>query len=231
MSEKKLLTKEIAEQLIDNEDSVDLREFTGIEDAGAESLAGYDGSLDLPSLTSISDAAAESLSKHEFGLCLGVEELSGAAALSLSHYEKDMLHLPFLKCLGGEAGHLALAENLLKENWDDGVLYLNSLTEVSLPAIQVLGRNKGKELSLGLTHLSDDMARALVQYEGWLNLEGLSEISDTAADILSMRKGKLSMMNLEELSDIAAQNLAKIDQEVSPLWIDQELREKVARYR
>jgi hypothetical protein len=70
MSDEKVLTKEIAEQFL-ADDSVDLDEFTAIEDEAAESLSKHEGaSLNLSGLTSLSDAAAKSLSKHEGDLNL-----------------------------------------------------------------------------------------------------------------------------------------------------------------
>ena len=42
MSDEKVLTKEIAEQFLADEDSVGLSEFTAIEDEAAESLSKYD---------------------------------------------------------------------------------------------------------------------------------------------------------------------------------------------
>ncbi len=58
MSDEKVLTKEIAEQFLADYYSVDLREFTAIEDAAAESLSTYWGWwLYLIGLTELSDAA------------------------------------------------------------------------------------------------------------------------------------------------------------------------------
>ena len=69
MSEENVLTKEIVEQYLADED-VDLEEFTELDDDVAESLSKYTGHLELNGLTSLSDAAAESLSKHEGHLSL-----------------------------------------------------------------------------------------------------------------------------------------------------------------
>ncbi len=94
MSNEKVLTKEIAKQFLEDEDSaVDLSEFTAIEDAAAESLSKHEGELylDLSGLTSLSDAAAKSLSKHEDNLNLdGLTSLSDAAAKSLSKHVGDL---------------------------------------------------------------------------------------------------------------------------------------------
>ena len=67
MSEK-ILTKEIAEQFIADEDSVDLTEFTKIDDDAAEVLSrfGFNTIMQtiwLDGLTELSDAAAKSLAK------------------------------------------------------------------------------------------------------------------------------------------------------------------------
>ena len=64
MAEKRLTT-EIAEQFLADTYSVDLREFTEVDDDAAESLSKYEVDLNLKRLRSLSDAAAESLSKHE----------------------------------------------------------------------------------------------------------------------------------------------------------------------
>ncbi len=60
-----LLTGEIAERFLKDEDSVDLEEFTAMEDAAAASLAKHKRGLSLDGLTRLSDSAAESLSKHQ----------------------------------------------------------------------------------------------------------------------------------------------------------------------
>ena len=77
MSDEKVLTKEIAEQFLAYDDSVDLDDFTTIEDTAAESLSKHERSLELNSLTELSNAAAESLSKHKGRLSLdGLTSLS-----------------------------------------------------------------------------------------------------------------------------------------------------------
>ena len=81
MGDEKVLTKEIAEQFLADEDSVNLGEFTAIEDAAAESLSNYEGDVALSGLSQLSDSAAVSLSKHKGCLSLsGLTHLSFAAA-------------------------------------------------------------------------------------------------------------------------------------------------------
>ena len=62
MSEENILTKDIAEEFLKDDQSVSLLEFTSIEDSAAESLSKHQGQLSLVGLTELSDAAAESLS-------------------------------------------------------------------------------------------------------------------------------------------------------------------------
>jgi hypothetical protein len=70
MSDEKLLTKEIAEQFVDDPYSADgFSEFTAIEDDAAEVLAKFDEfALDLSGLAKLSDTAVGYLSKCEVGL-------------------------------------------------------------------------------------------------------------------------------------------------------------------
>ena len=116
MSEEKVLTKEIAEQFLADEDSVDLSEFTAIEDDAAEVLSTneptnpWGRSLYLFGLTSLSDSAAESLSKHKGDISLAsLTSLSDSAAESLSKHKGFSLRLGGLTELSDAA-----AESLSK---------------------------------------------------------------------------------------------------------------------
>jgi len=131
------ISKQIAEQFLADEGSVDLSEFTEIADNASELLRWYYYELDLSGLTSLSDAAAESLSKHEGELSLnGLTSLSDAATESLSKHK-------------------------------GGYLALDGLTDLSDATAESLGRYKGGSLSLlGLTSLSDAAAESLSKKEG-----------------------------------------------------------------
>ena len=84
MSNDKVLTKNIAKQFLEDEDSaVDLDEFTAIEDAAAKSLSKYEYNLYLNGLTSLSDAAAKSLSYHVFDIDLDLDDIPESAAAIL----------------------------------------------------------------------------------------------------------------------------------------------------
>ena len=93
MSNEKVLTKEIAEQFLENVNSVELSKFTAIEDEAAERLSKCRGGwLSLDGLTSLSDAAAESLSKHEGDLSLSLDNIPESAAAILRQHPSRGLH-------------------------------------------------------------------------------------------------------------------------------------------
>jgi len=145
------LSQEIAQQFLKDEDSVNLDDFTSIEDAAAKSFSEYEGYLSLDGLTSLSDAAAESLSKHKGNLSLdGLTELSDAAAESLSKH-KDELSLNGLTKLSDAA-----AESLSKHK---GSLSLDGLTELSDAAAESLSQCR-------------EISRWHAQDQDWGTLEG-----------------------------------------------------------
>ena len=83
MAEKRL-TKEIAEQFLVDDESVDLEEFTEIDDDAAERLSQHEDWLFLDGVKSLTDSAAESLACHGGHLSLrGLTTLSEAAAAKL----------------------------------------------------------------------------------------------------------------------------------------------------
>ena len=86
-----LLTVEIAEKFLADNDSVDLSQFTSVEDAAAESLAKHKGQLRLEGLTSLSDSAAEALGKHERYLGLDHYKLPPSASKILKDAGHDGL--------------------------------------------------------------------------------------------------------------------------------------------
>ena len=111
---EKPLTTEIAEQFLADDESVDLSEFTVLDDEAAEILSRHKGDLYLDSLTSLSDAAAESLSKYKGYLSLdGLMSLSDAAAESLCRLE--------LGCLSLELDHFMTSSGYILQShltWD-----------------------------------------------------------------------------------------------------------------
>jgi hypothetical protein len=155
MSDENVLTKEIAEQFLADEDSVDIGEFTTIEDAAAESLGEHSGELYL-GLTSLSDAAAESLSKHLGDLNLdSLTSLSDTAAESLSKHQ-EKLDLGGLTSISDAA-----AESLSKHQ---GELVLWGLTNISDAAAESLSKHQGKLHLDGLTSCSEKAAEYLCNH-------------------------------------------------------------------
>jgi hypothetical protein len=172
MSEKKILTKEIAEQFIADELSVYLSQYTSIEDVAAEVLSEKSGSvlgssLNLEGITSLSDEAAESLSKFkgDYLLLDGITSLSDAAAESLSKLEGGNLQLSGLASLSDEA-----AESL--SGFSGNFLLLDGITSLGDAAAKSLSNFGGNRLSLnGLTSLSDAAAESLSELEDRLRVD------------------------------------------------------------
>ena len=86
MNDKKVLTKEIAEKFLADEDSVDLTKFTTIEDEAAKSLGKHQGDLPLDGIKELSDEAAKGLAalKDQELQIEGVTRLSDKAAKTLT---------------------------------------------------------------------------------------------------------------------------------------------------
>ena len=203
MSDEKVLTKEIAEQLFADDYYVEFSEFTAIDDEAAEILGRCEFSLYLSGLPSLSDAAAESLGRHQGDIELrGLTELSDAAAKSLSQ-NQGLLDLRGLTNLSDAA-----AESLSRHK---GNLWLSGLTELSDAAVESLSKHEGNLGLSGLTTLSDAAAESFSKHEGDLNLNSLTSLSEAAAQGLGRHKGDLHLDSLVELSDTAAESLSKVE--------------------
>ena len=205
--EEKMLTKELAEELLRDAEAegyveMYLMHFTTIEAAAASVLSKFQGELEFNDLTSLPDAAAKSLSKHKGRISLMVlSELSDAAAENLSKHEGEYLSLSGLTELSDAA-----AENL---STHAGELFLDGLAELSAAAAESLSKHDNTLSLEVLTELSDVAAESLSKHKGRLYLEGLTELSDAAAESLSKHEGEyLSLSGLAELSDAAAKHLA-----------------------
>ena len=108
MSEKTILTTEIARQFVEwtphfmngfmtYTNPIDLEEYDQIEDKAAKIVSSYESDLNLSSLTNLSDAAAESLCQHVGPLNLdGLKTISDAAAESLSRHRGERGHRGFV---------------------------------------------------------------------------------------------------------------------------------------
>ena len=149
MSAKKLLTKEIAEQYLEDENSVAVGDFTEIEDAaalvlGARKTSKWD-SLDLSGLTSLGSTAAKSLSAFKGTLYLsGLTSLSDGVAESLSGHEAK--------------------------------LHLGGLVSLSDSTAEILAKHKGELHLSGLKMVSEKAADSLIKCKGTLHLDALKEL-------------------------------------------------------
>ena len=85
MSKEKVLTKEIAEQFMKEEDSVDLSLYSEFEDSAIEALSNYDGQLSL-------DALVKEVKEWEYlgSSNYGVRESGEALARLLSKHKGDL---------------------------------------------------------------------------------------------------------------------------------------------
>jgi hypothetical protein len=88
-------------------------------------------------------------------------------------------------------------------------LALDRLTTLSEEVARAIARFNGYLSFDGLTALSDEAARALAQHEGVLSLGGLTTLSDEAAKALAQHEGFLSLSGLTMLSHEAARALAQ----------------------
>jgi hypothetical protein len=145
----KVLTKEIAEQFLADEDSVDLSEFTAIEDEAAEVLGGYKGSLYLHGLVALTDTSACSLGNHKGDLHLNsLVTLTDTSACSLGNH-KGNLDLSGVACLS-----------------TNSISYLmQHKGEINLESLQELDVDGAKAISAALSHfvLDDDQFSDEVQ--------------------------------------------------------------------
>jgi uncharacterized protein YxjI len=238
--DEEMLTVEVAEQFLEDQYSVNLSEFTSIEEEAADVLSNYESYIVLDGLTELSDKAAENLSKHKGALYLNeLTELSDAAARSLSEFKGELLLMGLAdlsdavaESLSKHEGYLCLdgltnlsdaaTESLSKH---EGALSLDGLTELSDVTAERLSKIKGDRLSLnGLTELSDAAAESLSKFKGEdLMLDSLTKLSDTSghvalAEKLSKIKGDINFNDLTELSDTAAESLSRYEGDF--LWLD-----------
>ena len=194
MSKKNILTQEIAEKFLKDDASVDLGQFTSIEESAAEVLSKCKGSLNLNGLTTLSVAAASSLAKVASAPlsnnCLDLESLipSIDVVKQLAKYQGDQIcfglvsvDLPFVKEMAPFRGQLLLGK---VSQLDDDV------------AGELAKRSGGayldgvQEYKDGPGHLA--LVSALVEWnkDHWLGLRGLKKISQSALAALAEYNGR-----------------------------------------
>jgi len=217
----KILTKEIAEQFLEDNGSVDLGEFDSLENSAAEVLAGYhDGELYLNGLMSLSKSSAQHLSFPEGFLHLnGLTNLSLAAGKALGE-RQYALNLNGLKNLSNE-----LAESLVQ---NQQILCLNGLTSVNDFVAKVLSSHGGGDGALfldGIEIINDAAAGQLANYDGCLSMNGLTRLDDSPGHLALVEKlimrddvspdHVFSFDKLPSLNEAVALKLIKYNGEIS----------------
>ena len=226
MSDEKVLTKEIAEQFLLGEGTInqyqtidspetakllataecDL-EFEGLTrldlDIAAELIQHTGGDLWLDGLLELPLDLAQVLSKHVGRITFdSVADLDVESATAIAQ-KKGALGF------GGICNLTHLVARALCEGQIEQ-LELTGLTELSDAAAESLSKHKGNLGLNRLTTLSDAAALSLSKYEGNLVLKGLTELTDVAAENLGKHAGGfLLLTGLTELSDAAAKSLSK----------------------
>jgi hypothetical protein len=104
-----VLTAEIAEQFCDDEDSVDLNTFTGIEPEAATLLGRSYSDLHLNGLTTLEPDVARSLAGCEGDVSLnGLRELAVDVAASFAHHVQGALSCDGLEQIADEAARMLM---------------------------------------------------------------------------------------------------------------------------
>ena len=234
MSEK-ILTKEIAEQFLILERSVDLDEFSILDDNASAVLSTYSGdALSFEGLTELSETSAGNLSRYAGDLSLGsaypigsLGQIPLGVAECLSNFKGENLYLSLSEICDKAAASLSKYE---------GCLDLSGLTTISDSAAESLSRNKKALYLDGLTMLSDYAADVFSSMKGklffgtWNRPGALTSLSEQAVESLSKYTGEyLSLNGLTSLGDAAAKSLSKIDED--KLWLSDEIKAQVAKYR
>lgn len=209
MSGEKVLTKEIAEQFLEDQKSVDLTEFTAIEDDAAGLLGTYpntDGWIDLNRVSNLSLTALQGLAKYSGMLTLNASGISGDLISELTKTASaHTLMLCFINDLtpdmaegfGSYTGDLLLtgvgaisdqaAEGLAGQ---EGLRYLYGVSCLSPKHCNILSGHKG--YCLGFPHLvslSANCAQYLSRFKGTLDLPAITWLSVAAAQALSTKSG------------------------------------------
>lgn len=128
MADGQLLTKEIAENFLNDPESVDLSDFTALEDSAADVLAKSTKCLTLSSLEMLSDAAAKALATHD-----PKDERSGLSTVTLDiglNCSDVTLSPQALRVLSFYKGTLAIGVDLSEKRadpkWQEAIALFDS---------------------------------------------------------------------------------------------------------
>jgi hypothetical protein len=231
MSEVKILTKEIAEQFIADEESVDLSKFTKMDKGGYTAVVEHllpriqfrydvdDGiSVDEKLLAELRSKLIENLPdefivKHRHYHC--EMEIEGYEIMNPEYFKKlqEALKSEESVSLPNTPGHW---ESELPISDLANAFQIISVSQEDVDAFRKLYQKN----SIGITDLSLFLVEEENEDEEWfsiddedeegeLELEGITELSDAAAESLSKHKGELNLNGLTELSEAAAKSLSK----------------------
>ena len=219
ISSANVLTPEIAEQFLEDPESIELHEFTVVDEAAAEILAGYDGYLNLSGLKEISQEVAGHLGiKLVKDVRTDNEELSIEGIKKLEDIESCVVgHLEHCLDYNDQSGiYFTDAEGNRKYGYaevkfsvcdaEDEFAESETITE---EIARILVSSKDETLTHYCSEIEDEAAEILANYNGNLQLDGLTELSDAAAEALGKHQGDLWLSGLTELSDAAAEGLFK----------------------
>ena len=184
----------------------------------ARMLVQHRGGLQLDGLTRIAPDTAQVLSQYgdpwffdginayvgtTIGFYRGQSDVTRRAESVLVLNGLQVLDSPSL------ADKLAAQEEQrARRHYDDPVLQLDHVADLSDSAARSLAAFKGTLSLNGLRSLSVESAQALAAHRGRLDLNGLRTVSDEAAAQLTRHQGNLSLRGARTLSAMAADTLA-----------------------
>lgn len=219
MKKPKILTEKIAERFLKDKDSVDLSEFTSIEDAAAQVLAKHKGELCLNKLESISVEAAISLAKVELVtgefnfIQLDSLSLTPEVAAKLAEYRGDQLSF---HCASVDLSTIQAFRPF------EGQLWLGKLTQLNDEMAAELASRSGGAYLDGLTVYNADsgtcqLAQSLCKWNqnrsffgSWLGLRGAREIAPEVMDIFAKFDGEKILASEEIVKQLQALRLASV---------------------
>jgi len=183
----RVLTKDIAEQYLENNESVDLLEFTSLDSGEAAEVLAKCGGLEF-AISSLDEETARGLSGHKETLYFYPPGFQASKQVAME--------------LGKHTEHLAL-------NFDCSALSAASLEQLRNVKALELGTYEYD------WSISKEQAAALSNHVGALGIYGVQDISSGAAKHLSLHSGELTVQPLERLSveaaDILSQSKCELD--------------------
>ena len=194
-----VLTKEIAEQFLEDEDSVDLSQFTAIDHDAAELLGQSGSDLQFGSLDQLTAdcAVALGLSASEYSELTfeTISSIDDDAAIALSQYEGTLDIRDYISSTSPAS--FALVAKMGR---------VPSISRACDKSLALAARISREELDLsGLQDIDACQAAALRPYKGTLILNGIESVDYKAALTLCSLPSEIEMteLDLSQNTDIA----------------------------